>query len=206
MATYNIWNDAPTSDTVKYNITALWVVVVLLVLWAAAAAGYFVVSSRGVSFGKKEAMSNPLIGLLPNTASLIEGTTSDQMYFQDRKSGFTGGYNSNAPAYYDSQALNDNTYEDGLNAGSNLRFFGADPAWSEFENKILPTISSVQVRTRYNNTTTGEKIAILVAQAARLQVPVPTATPPTEVSGMMDLSRNRSAFSDADLFNKALGH
>lgn len=186
MARFDFDESDISNRTLKWNLFALWVVVIILVVAALTSAGYLVVSkdSIGLKVSNFEGSSNPVKGLFAGGSFQSVGTDA-----HTRKSGFTGGFKDSSPAFFDSQSLNDNIYAAGLDADSTMRYFGADPAWAEFENKVVSTLSSVQLLTRYHNTTSGEKIAILVAQANRLGIPVPTSTPPTEASGMMDLSR-----------------
>jgi hypothetical protein len=94
--------------------------------------------------------------------------------------------------------MNDNVYTDGLDASSATRYFTANPEWATFEDKVLKSIDSVQVRTRYHNTSTGEKIAILKLRAQQLGVPLPTSQPPV-AEGMLGQRNKVSGMSDGKL-------
>jgi hypothetical protein len=153
-------------------LIALWVVVVLLVLYVA-----------GYSYKNFMPAEGMITG--PQRGEFI-AVARDSVLSQapSSTSAFTGGYKTQGYNFEDPVSLNDHTYEDGLGATSGMRYFTANPEWADFESKIYATLDSVQVRTRYHNTTAGEKLAILKMRAAQLKVPLPVSAPPTVAEGM----------------------
>lgn len=175
-------------------LVALWVVVVLLIL--------HVLGYSWKNLMPKESLvggSEPLRSLYGNSASSQETAVLSQpgQGFNER-AGFTGGFKTHGPAFHESQALNDNVYTDGLDARSATRYFTANPEWAAFEDKVLKSFDSVQTLTRYHNTSTGEKIAILKLGATRLGLPLPTSQPPV-AEGMLGQRNKVSGMSDGKL-------
>lgn len=172
-----------------YSMVALWVVVILLVLYNF---GY-----TWHNLKPNEGMSEPLRALYGVGSSNYETTELTQPS-QGFKQGFTGGFKTQAPAFFESQALNDNMYDDGLGATSDVRYFTNNPEWAAFEEKVYKTLDSVQVRTRYHTTSTAEKIAILKMRAQQLGVPLPVSAPPA-AEGMLGQRNKVSGMSDGKL-------
>jgi hypothetical protein len=168
-------------------------VIVVLILAALVIYPVVMVSKDGMTGGGSE----PLRGLYGVSSSNLESTHFSQPG-QGFRENFTGGYKTNGPSFYESQALNDNVYEDGLNATSADRYFTANPEWAAFEDKIFKSLDSVQVRTRYHNTTTGERINILKMRAQQLGVPLPVSPPPVS-EGMLGSRNKVSGMSDGKL-------
>lgn len=182
---FNDFKWAP--ETTAKSVTFLWIVVVLLIIWVAAIAGYL-----KVSVDVKSGLSNPLNALMGPSPTLIsESERSDASGVN--ASSFTGGFNAQAANFTESQVMNDDIYVGGLNAETAKRYFSGTPGWAELENAVVGSFRDIQLKTRYHNTTVAEKINILKLGAQRLGLTIPQTPSPTETTSGYSGSRGTRA-------------
>jgi len=130
--------------------------------------------SVGSSLGFQSETGNPVYQSMLHGAA---GTAANAV------SKFTGSFSPEAPSFWESDASRaDYTMESGLTSNNPNAF--AETSWSGVEMAVFPNLTP-QLKSKYFNASTAEKLNILSGAAAALGVPLPAALPTgSTVSGM----------------------